>query len=215
MLVLAFGFSETRIPIRKKQWGFASIIKKLKIPIAAAMCYAFIEISIASFMSLYLDEININGTALGIVFTFFAIGGAVSPYPAGKIADRIGKIKVLRFCGYLLLSVMFSLNFTTNYWSICTLIFLVGIVAGALYPIALSMIADIVSPEKMGTANASFSFFYGVGCIAGPLVTGWILEFYTITSLFYPMTVSALLFVIITSLSHENTSRNSSSTPHQ
>ncbi len=212
MLVLMIGFKETKIQIKKKQWGFASIIKSLKIPITAGMCYAFIEISIASFMSLYLDDIGINGAALGIVFTFFAIGGAISPLPAGKLADRIGKLKVLRLCGLLLLAVTFTLNFTTNYWFICILIFLVGIVAGALYPIALSMIADIVSPERMGTANASFSFFYGIGCIAGPLVTGWVLEFYDIRSLFYPMTVSALLFVIITSLSTspKNWAKNSS-----
>ena len=200
MIVLANGFRETKIPIKKKQIGFASIITRIKIPVSAAMCYAFIEISIASFMSLYLDDINIRGMSLGMVFTFFAIGGAISPYPAGILSDRIGKLPVLRFCGYLLFAAIFSLNLTTNYWLICSLTFLVGVVAGALYPVALSMIADLVEPEKLGTANASFSFFYGLGCIAGPLISGWVLEFYDIRSLFYPMTISALFFIIITSL---------------
>ena len=38
----------------------------------------------------------------------------------------------------------------------------------------------IIPPEKMGTANASFSFAYGAGCIVGPLVTGWVLELFSI-----------------------------------
>jgi MFS family permease len=84
----------------------------------------------------------------------------------------------------------------------------VGVVAGALYPVALALIGELVPPEKMGTANASFSFSYGVGCIIGPLITGWVLEIYSIQYLFYPMTASAILFVIITAL---DSSKSSSS----
>jgi MFS family permease len=73
----------------------------------------------------------------------------------------------------------------------------VGVVAGALYPVALALIGEIIPPEKMGTANASFSFAYGVGCIVGPLLTGWVLELFSIRYLFYPMTASAILFVIV------------------
>ena len=74
---------------------------------------------------------------------------------------------------------------------------MVGLVAGALYPIALAHIADIVTPDKMGMANASFSFFYGLGSIAGPLITGWVIEFSSIKALFYPMTFSTLCLVLI------------------
>lgn len=198
--VLTFGFKETKIPVKKTEWGFYQLISFIKIPLTAAACYAFIEVSIASFLSLYLDVIGIGGAALGIVFTFFAVGGAVSPLPAGKIADRMGKRPVLKACGFLLVAVTFAFNFSQNYWVICLLTFFVGVIAGALYPVSLSLIGELVPPEKMGTANASFSFFYGLGSIAGPLITGWVLEIYSIKYLFYPMTVSALLFVIIMAL---------------
>jgi MFS family permease len=72
------------------------------------------------------------------------------------------------------------------------------VVAGALYPVALALIGEIIPPEKMGTANASFSFAYGVGCIVGPLITGWVLELFSIQYLFYPMTAAALIFVLVT-----------------
>jgi MFS family permease len=198
--VLTFGFKETKIPVKKTEWGFYQLISFIKIPLTAAACYAFIEVSIASFLSLYLDVIGIGGAALGIVFTFFAVGGAVSPLPAGKIADRMGKRPVLKACGFLLVAVTFAFNFSQNYWVICLLTFFVGVIAGALYPVSLSLIGELVPPEKMGTANASFSFFYGLGSIAGPLITGWVLEISSIKYLFYPMTVSALLFVIIMAL---------------
>jgi MFS family permease len=50
----------------------------------------------------------------------------------------------------------------------------------------------------MGTANASFSFAYGAGCVIGPLVTGWVMELFSISYLFYPMTAAAIAFVALT-----------------
>jgi MFS family permease len=73
--------------------------------------------------------------------------------------------------------------------------------------VALALIGEIVPPENMGTANASFSFAYGLGCIVGPAVTGWILELYSISFLFYPMTFAALVFVL-TTFFRTNANRN-------
>ncbi len=142
------------------------------------------------------------------MFTFFAVGGTLSPFPAGKLADSLGKMPVLTMCGLLLVAVTFTFNFFQQYWVICFLSFCVGIAAGALYPVALALIGELVPPERMGTANVSFSFAYGVGCIIGPFITGWVLEIFSIQYLFYPMTASAILFVVITLL---DTSKNVSS----
>jgi DHA1 family multidrug resistance protein-like MFS transporter len=200
ILVLLVGFDETPVPVKKTEGKTLQLLKVLKIPLTAAACYAVVEVAIGSFLSLYLDELGITGGALGIVFTFFAVGGALSPYPAGKIADVWGKQPVLKVSGLLLVVVTIAFNFFQNYWALCSMAFGVGVVAGALYPVALALIGEIIPPEKMGTANASFSFAYGVGCIVGPLLTGWVLELFSIRYLFYPMTASAILFVIVTLL---------------
>jgi len=198
LLVLFVGFEETMVPVQKTEWGFLRLITSLKLPLTAAACYAVVEVAIGSFLSLYLDAIGITGGALGMVFTFFAIGGALSPLPAGKIADAWGKRPVLKACGILLVAVTIAFNVFQDYWSVCAMAGVVGLVAGALYPVALALIGEIIPPEKMGTANASFSFAYGAGCIVGPLVTGWVLELFSIQYLFYPMTASAILFVVLT-----------------
>lgn len=200
IVVLLAGFEEIPVPVKNSEGKNLRLLAFLKIPLTAAACYAVVEVAIGSFLSLYLDELGISGGALGIVFTFFALGGALSPYPAGKIADIWGKQPVLKLSGFLLVAVTMAFNFFQQYWAVCSMAFGVGVIAGALYPVALSLIGDITPPEKMGTANASFSFAYGVGCIIGPLVTGWVLELFSIKYLFYPMTVSAVLFLLVTLL---------------
>ncbi len=210
LLVLLFGFAETVIPVKKTAWGFSQLINSLRLPLTAAACYAVVEVAIGSFLSLYLDDLGIRGGALGMVFTFFAVGGAVSPFPAGKMADLWGKRPVLKACGMLLAGVTIAFNIFQDYWAVCAMVFGVGVVAGALYPVALALIGDIIPPEKMGTANASFSFAYGAGCILGPLVTGWVLELLSIQYLFYPMTAAAILFVVLTLFDTAATTEQSS-----
>ena len=197
IIVLVIGYEDIPVPVKKSEWGFSRLIGFLIIPLAAAACYAVVEVSIGSFLSLYLADLGIWSGKIGIVFTVFAAGGIVSPYPAGKLADKLGKVNVLKGCAVLLLITTLSFNFFDSYLSICFLCFMVGLVAGALYPIALAHIADLVTPDKMGIANASFSFFYGLGCIAGPLLTGWVIELSSIKALFYPMTSSTVCLVII------------------
>lgn len=193
-MVLQALYHERPIPLSRTQYDFFRLVRALRIPLTAAACYAVVEISLASFLSLYLDRLGHTGTSLGIVFTLFAVGGVLSPYPAGKLADRLGKLAVLRVCGVLLVCTTVAFIFLRTYPAICLLSCCVGMVAGALYPVSLALIGDLVPPEKFGTANASFSFFYGLGSIAGPLATGWVLELAGIMSLFYPLAAAALAF---------------------
>jgi MFS family permease len=199
--VLQLFYHERQVPITRAEWDFFRLISVLKIPLTAAACYAVVEISLASFLSLYLDRLGFAGARLGMVFTLFAIGGVLSPFPAGRLADRFGKQAVLKMCGVLLVCTTGSFTFFHSYGAICTLTCCVGIVAGALYPVSLALIGELVPPEKFGTANASFSFFYGLGSIAGPLVTGWVLDLTSIMYLFYPITAAALVFAIVTAWS--------------
>lgn len=190
-------YTNVPVPVKSSQWDFSRMMGVLAIPLAAAACYAMVEVSIGSFLSLYLADLDIWSQKLGIVFTVFAVGGIVSPYPAGKLADRLGKLNLLKGCAVVLLLTTISFNLFRNYFSICFLSFMVGLVAGALYPVALAYIADIIPPDKMGVGNASFSFFYGLGSVAGPFLTGWVIELSSIRSLFYPMTASSLCLVLI------------------
>jgi len=197
LVVMLIGYEDVPIPIKSSKAKLREFMRIIRIPLIGGLCYAVVEVSIGSFLSLYLDYLGFKGAALGLAFTFFALGGIVSPYPAGKIADRIGKKLSLYILGILLSLITFCLNLTSDYIAIVALIFGVGIVAGGLYPIALSLIGELIPPDRMGTANSTFSFLYGVGSILGPVFTGWVVRIFGMKYLFYPMTVAAVIFVFV------------------
>ena len=194
--IMWIGFENTPVSKESKYIGLKNFLGVIKIPLLAALCYAIVEVSIIGFLSLYLKELHIMSSALGFIFTLFGIGGIISPYPVGKAADRFGKLNLLCILGVLLVVVTLSFNFIKSYFGIASLIFGVGIVAGGLYPIALSLIADLIPADKMGSGNAAFSLSFGLGCILGPLATGWVMDLMGISHLFYPMTAAAFIFLL-------------------
>jgi MFS family permease len=195
--VMIIGYQDVPIPMRTADLRVFKLFTLLRVPLLAGLCYAVVEASIGSFLSLYLDHLNFKGASLGIAFTFFAVGGIVSPVPAGRAADRFGKLPSLYVLGIILAATTFAFTATSDYYIIVFLCFAVGFVAGGLYPVALALIGDLIPPQQMGMANSTFSFLYGVGSIAGPALTGWTIKFFGMKYLFYPMTAAALVFVVI------------------
>jgi MFS family permease len=205
-IVMLAGYQDIPIPVKTTDIRFRALFTMLRVPLLAGLCYAVVEASIGSFLSLYLDQLGFRGASLGLAFTSFAVGGIVSPFPAGKAADRFGKIPSLYVLGIILSAATFSFTVTADYFVIVFLCFAVGVVAGGLYPIALSLIGELIPPQQMGTANSTFSFLYGVGSIAGPALTGWMIKLFGMKYLFYPMTAATLLFVAITVFEKRNNS---------
>jgi len=192
-----FTFKDTKIEIKSPVYRYKDFFNILRIPLASVMCYAFIEVCIGVFLALYLDSINIRGTYLGLVFTAFALGAMLSPVPCGRVADVFGKLPTIYTFAFLLTLVIFSFNFFQSFLLIILLISGVGFIAGGLYPVALSIIADLIPKDKIGAANSTFAFSYGIGSIIGPLVTGKFIDYYGIKYLFYPMTAVTLIFLLI------------------
>ena len=198
LLIMWIGFEDKPASKKTSYLGLKKLAGVIKIPLLVALCYAIVEVSVIGFLSLHLKELQITSSALGFIFTLFGIGGIVSPYPAGKAADRFGKLNLLCILGGILFVITFCFNFVGSYFGIAALIFGVGFVAGGLYPIALSLIADLIPADRMGTGNAAFSLSFGLGCIFGPLLTGWVMDLMGISHLFYPMTAAALILLLFT-----------------
>jgi MFS family permease len=197
-MVMLVYYNDVPIPAKTTDIRLREFLNILRVPLLAGLCYAVVEASIGSFLSLYLDNLGFKGASLGMAFTVFAVGGIVSPFPAGKAADRFGKLPSLYVLGALLGVTTFAFTITANYLVILLLCFSVGVVAGGLYPIALALIGDLIPPQQMGTANSTFSFLYGVGSVAGPACTGWVARLFGMNYLFYPMTAASFIFVVIT-----------------
>jgi MFS family permease len=114
-------------------------------------------------------------TALFVAMLF--AGALVLQYPIGWLSDRIDRRKLI--FGAAAVGMTFSaLGWISGggLWVLMGAAFFAGGVTTPLYALFLAYTNDFLSAEDMPAASGGLVFTFGVGAIAGPLITGWAME---------------------------------------
>ena len=122
--------------------------------------------------SLVLHEHGHNLTAIGISHMFHTAGMFAFTIPLGRLADRIGRERVM-FPGVataLIGAIMIS--FLSDYWLITLGTFLVGIGWAAANVAATALVADETETIHRGRAIGFTDTFAGATSVISALITG-------------------------------------------
>ena len=133
--------------------------------------------SILPILPLFLRERGASYALTGIVVSASLVAQAIGQWPAGWLADRIGRRELM--VGGLLLTAAASLAFVLPL-SVAWLIglrFLQGLGVAAAAPAERAAVADITPPEELGVAYGWLSAARIGGLIAGPALGGTLAVF--------------------------------------
>jgi len=122
------------------------------------------------------------------------LGHGGLPPIIGILGDRLGLKKVLSYA-YGLGTIGFILiPFFSAQTSLMIMLTLAGASVGALYPLAVGLLADVLTSSELPRGNAMTTFCYGLGSIFGPFIPALIMHFTVPKSLFV---VSAVLYALV------------------
>jgi MFS family permease len=113
-----------------------------------------------------------EGAALRLL-TALVVGGIVTQYTLGWLADRTSRKFLLAALGliYVALIAIFPFVLGTPGFALA-IIFVMGTTVIGLYMLGLAMLGQEVEPSQLATANAAFILMYTSGSIVGPALTG-------------------------------------------
>ncbi len=113
-----------------------------------------------------------EGAALRLM-TALVVGGIVTQYTLGWLADRTSRKLLLAALGliYAALIAIFPFVLGTPVFAL-VVIFVMGTTVIGLYMLGLAMLGQEVEPSQLATANAAFILMYTSGSIVGPALTG-------------------------------------------
>jgi MFS family permease len=113
-----------------------------------------------------------EGAALRLL-TALIVGGIVTQYTLGWLADRTSRKVLLAALGliYAALIAIFPFVIGTPVLALAV-IFVMGTTVIGLYMLGLAMLGQEVEPSQLATANAAFILMYTSGSIVGPALTG-------------------------------------------
>jgi MFS family permease len=118
------------------------------------------------------DHLHLTPTVIGGIYSVGLATEMLVLYPAGTIADRVGRKPVAVLTYAWLIGIVSVLGLTSSTLVFFLLFAALGTASGSSGVIPTAMLADVVPDESSGTAVGVFRFAGDVGLTLGPLVAG-------------------------------------------
>ncbi|TDE40359.1 MFS transporter [Antarcticimicrobium sediminis] len=111
----------------------------------------------------------------GFVATFY-VGALLLQYPLGWLSDRMDRrLLILMVAAAAGVGAVLGMIFGGIYIMLLASAFLVGGMTNPLYSLLIAHTNDYLEHDDMAAASGGLIFINGLGAIAGPLITGWLM----------------------------------------
>jgi MFS family permease len=118
------------------------------------------------------EGLDMSTVGIGVALAMAVATEFVVLYPAGALADRLGRKAVLIPAMTWFAAVLALTGFSWNPIAFGGALALLGIGSGAVAVLPGAMLSDVVPERKSGTAVGVFRFFGDLGFVFGPLTAG-------------------------------------------
>jgi len=169
-------------------------VRRIRVSLTAMLMAGFMEGALIALIPIYTLREGFTEAQTGILLFSFMLGHGCLPPLMGMLGDRIGLRQGLVLTYGLGSASFIMLVFFPPHMSIAAALVCAGASVGALYPLAVGLLAGALSPAELPRGNALTAFCYGIGSIAGPFVPSLIMHVTIPRSLF---AVAAILYVIV------------------
>lgn len=148
------------------------------------------------FLLLKAKEAGIDDTAIIGVYIFYNLIYALTAFPAGMLADKIG-LKTIFTGGLTIFAIVyFGMAWSSNIYFFIALFFLYGIYAAATEGISKAWISNITDKKDTATAIGTYTGFQSIFTMLASSLTGFIWFKFGATSAFI-LTATVTLIVVI------------------
>ncbi len=154
--------------------GFLLTIANMSIePVITVYVAELLDGGRGASSSLVADPARVTFVA-GIVMAAAALGSIASATRLGKIADRIGHLKVIVLGLVVAGLLLIPQAFVADEWQLIAMRFLMGLALGGLLPCVAAVIRHNVPDHFVGTVMGYSVSAQFAGQVAGPLMGGFI-----------------------------------------
>ena len=141
------------------------------------------------------DQLHLNETELGWLFSAFYFGYVPLMPAMGMLAERYGA-KLMLGCGVAIWSIAtLSTGFAGSFASLLALRVLLGIGESAAFPCASKVLAQSVPVDRLGFANGVLSCGYLIGPAVGTALGGALMIAYGWRAVFIAFGAASLLWL--------------------
>jgi MFS family permease len=153
---------------------------------------------IGPIIPIYAENLGATFVQIGLLSSAWSISRLIFTAPVGRLADRTSKRRIIAagLGVYTILSLLYAVAW--DYTSLITVRFFHGLGSAMSMPIAMAYAAEIAPEGREGKfmGNLNMAMFAGMGL--GPLIGGYLTDYFTLSAPFYAMGAMAALSLLLT-----------------
>jgi MFS family permease len=191
-LLLVRQTSANPVPQSRLQW--LRIARAAPIVMLAALIAGLVESAYVSLLPVFGVLRGLDDRASLVLVTVFLAGNVILQLPIGRLADRLGRRRVLAGCagvcviGPVLLSGAIGMP-----WLLWPLLLLWGGTMYGFYTQGIALLGESYPPAELADANTVFVVVYCAGGIVGPSLGGFAMDCWTPNGLLVFLSCAPLL----------------------
>ena len=156
-------------------------------------------------LPLIRSDFGLNYLKAGLLVSSYSITSGISQLPMGWLADRIGPRRMIAagLAGVGLTAI--SISFTTTFTQMLPILIIMGVIAGAYHPSAVSQLPLYFPEEKRGRALGFHLLGGAIGFMLGPFLGGVIAGISGWRTVYLVLSTPALLtaLLLLKTMKHE------------
>ncbi|MHA6262153.1 MFS transporter [Arenibacterium sp. CAU 1754] len=153
------------------------------------------------------------GLTLVQISTFvgaFYVGAMLLQFPLGWLSDRMDRrLLILVVAAFGGMASVVGMMLGGNFTLLLAAAFIIGGTTNPLYSLLIAHTMDYLNHEDMPAASGGLVFINGLGAIAGPVITGWLMGDEIFGPSGYFLLMGALLFALVLYATYRTTQRAS------
>ncbi|MBN1262670.1 MAG: MFS transporter [Anaerolineae bacterium] len=176
VLVLALGSRE--VPLKAKdapRLTLAGFDKRFRWFLATVVLFTLGNSSDA-FLMLRAQERGVGLVQILLMVASFNLIYALISGPAGAISDRVGRRRIIQIGWGVYALIYLGFALVESAWQVWVLYALYGVYYGMVEGTAKALVADLVPPEKRGTAYGVYNAAVGLAVFPASVIAGVLWE---------------------------------------
>jgi MFS family permease len=153
-----------------------------------------------AFLLLRAQECGIRAPMIPLLWALLHVSKALSSIIGGSLSDRFGR-RTLILAGWLLYALIYvGFALARAEWMVWALFAVYGIYFGCTEGVEKAMVADLVAPEKRGTAFGFYNLVIGLGALPASLLLGFLWQRHSAEFALLTSAVISLIAVVLFAL---------------
>ncbi|MBN1762143.1 MAG: MFS transporter [Methanomicrobia archaeon] len=156
------------------------------------LVYSVVIGAVITIHPLYLEHFLEKPELVGLVAALSSLAGMLFSLPAGVLADKLGRKRLLIASFLLLAAVLVAFFINTSLYALIGLQLAFGMAMAPAWVISEAFIKDISPKGRRGEFRSFFGTFANAGLFTGPIIGGFLADRFALRT---PYIFSALLLL--------------------